>query len=184
MSIIHLFKKMKHWNPDIIGYWVIGAGCEIEKDLELSPRPPNCSKNSFKLLFLFISINWPSLVTLWVVVQEIYSKIHPILSTNTHHDVTDLANFGMLKSRKTWISWEWNINFIRNKKFLNLCIIWHIFRSYRFVAELTLNNIRREKLFYSIQHKNDCLANSDIFYMFTQSFKVYTFHFWKKWFIK
>ena len=21
------FQKMKHWNPDIIGYWVIGASC-------------------------------------------------------------------------------------------------------------------------------------------------------------
>ena len=27
ISLIHLFKKMKHWNLDISGYWVIGAGC-------------------------------------------------------------------------------------------------------------------------------------------------------------
>ena len=46
MSLIDLFKKMKHWNLDIIGYWEIGAGCLTEKDLELSPSPPNCSKDS------------------------------------------------------------------------------------------------------------------------------------------
>ena len=28
---------MKHWNLDISGYWVIGTGFCIEKDLELSP---------------------------------------------------------------------------------------------------------------------------------------------------
>ena len=27
LSLIHLFKKMKHWNLDIIGYCVIGASC-------------------------------------------------------------------------------------------------------------------------------------------------------------
>ena len=26
-SIIHPFKKLKHWKLDIIGYWVFGAGC-------------------------------------------------------------------------------------------------------------------------------------------------------------
>ena len=25
---------MKHWDLDIFGYWVIGAGCQIKKDLE------------------------------------------------------------------------------------------------------------------------------------------------------
>ena len=27
MSLIYHFKKTKHWNLDIIVYWVIGAGC-------------------------------------------------------------------------------------------------------------------------------------------------------------
>ena len=36
MSLTLLFKKMKHWNRDIIGYRVIRAGCYIEKVLELS----------------------------------------------------------------------------------------------------------------------------------------------------
>ena len=38
---------------------------------------------------------------------------------------------------KTWISWELNIVFLRNKKILNLCFRWQILRSYRFVAEVT-----------------------------------------------
>ena len=45
MSLILLFKKMKQWNRDMIGYTVIRAGCYIEKDLELSPSLTNCSKD-------------------------------------------------------------------------------------------------------------------------------------------
>ena len=103
---IHLFKWMKHWNIDIIGYWVNGAGCSIEKDLEHNPSPPNCSKDSWKL---FITTNWLSLMTQWVVV-------HPVSCTNTHHDVTDLVNHGMVKNTKTWLFWERNKTFPRNKK--------------------------------------------------------------------
>ena len=134
---IHLFKKMKYWNLEILGYWVIGADCWIKKDLESSRSPPNCSKDYRKLLPLLISINWPSLVTSWVVVQKIYSKMHLVSCTNTHHDVTDLVNHGMVKNTKTWISWERNIIFLRNKKILNLWFRRHILRSYRFVAEVT-----------------------------------------------
>ena len=128
---------MKHWNLDIIGYWVTGAGCSIEKDLRLSPSPPNCSNDSWKLLPLFISIDWPSLVTLWLVVQKIYSKMQPVSCTDTHHEVTDLVNHRIVENTKTWISWEWNITFLQNKKILNLCLKWHILRDYHFVAEVT-----------------------------------------------
>ena len=27
LSVIHSFKNIKHWKLDIIGYWVIRAGC-------------------------------------------------------------------------------------------------------------------------------------------------------------
>ena len=74
MCFIHLFKKRKHWNLNIYDYWVIGAGCYIKKDLESSPSPPNCSKYYWKLLHFLTSINWPSLVTSWVVVQKIIQK--------------------------------------------------------------------------------------------------------------
>ena len=128
---------MKHWNLDIIGYWVNGAGCSIEKDLRLSPSPPNCSNDSWKLLPLFISINWPRLVTLWLVVQKMYSKMQPVSCTDTHHEVTDLVNHRIVENTKTWISWEWNITFLQNKKILNLCLKWHILRDYHFAAEVT-----------------------------------------------
>ena len=47
---------MKYWCSDIIGYWVIEVGCYIEKELEISPSPPNFSEDFSKLLPFFISI--------------------------------------------------------------------------------------------------------------------------------
>ena len=52
------------------------------------------------------------------MVQKIYLKVHPVSCTNAHDDVTDLVNHGMVKNTITWISWEQNITFQRNKKFL------------------------------------------------------------------
>ena len=89
-------------------------------------RPQSHYEEAVYLLPLFISINWPR-----------YSKTQPVSCTNTHHDVTDLINHGIVKNTKTWISWERNITFLRNKKILNLCFRWQILRSYRFVAEVT-----------------------------------------------
>ena len=66
--------------------------------------------------------------------------------TNTHRDVTDLVNHGMVKNTKTWISWERNIIFLRNKKILNLCLRWHILRSYHFIAEVSFNCLRQCKI--------------------------------------
>ena len=63
--------------------------------------------------------------------------MHLVSCTNTHHDVTDLVNHGMVKNTKTWISWERNIIFLWSKKILNLGFRWHILRSYRFLAEVT-----------------------------------------------
>ena len=90
--------------------------------MESSPSPPNCSRDFMKILPLLISINWPSLVC-----------------TNTHHDVTDLINHGMVKNNKTWISQEQNITFLWNKKIRNLCLRRRILRSYHFVAEVIFN---------------------------------------------
>ena len=42
--------------------------------------------------------------------------MHPVSCTNTHHDVTDLVKHPMVKNTKTWISREWNITFLSNKK--------------------------------------------------------------------
>ena len=48
----------------------------------------------------------------------IYQICDVTMSANTHHDVTDLVNHGMVKNTQTWISWEQNIIFVWNKKFL------------------------------------------------------------------
>ena len=69
--------------------------------------------------------------------QKIYSNMHPVSCTNTHHDVTDLLYHSMAKDTKTWISRKWNITFVENKKILNLCLRLHILQSYCFVAEKT-----------------------------------------------
>ena len=50
---------------------------------------------------------------------------------------SSLVNHGMVKNTKAWISWERKITFLRNKKNLNLCLRWHILRSYHFVVEVT-----------------------------------------------
>ena len=129
----------------------------MKKNLEPSPSPPNCSKVSWKLLHLPISINWPSLVTLWVVVQKIYSKMHVVLCTNTHRDVTDLVNHGIVKNAKTWICWERNITFLRNKKILNLCFRWHILRSCRFVAEVTFKRAIKKSVLVNYNTIDDTI---------------------------
>ena len=56
---------------------------------------------------------------------KIYSKMHPVSCTYTDHDVIDLENPGIVKNAKTWISWEPNKTFLRNKKTLYLCLNWH-----------------------------------------------------------
>ena len=63
-------------------------------------------------------------------------KMHRLSCTNADHDVTDLVNHEIVKNTKTWISWERYITFLPNKKIPNLCLWWHIFRSYHFVAEV------------------------------------------------
>ena len=90
------------------------------------------------------------------MVQNIYSKIHLVLYTNIHHDVTDLLNHGIVKNTKTWISWKQNIIFLQNKKILNLCFRWYILRIYHFLAEVTFKvaifNVL--KLILKIEDKN------------------------------
>ena len=72
--------------------------------------------------------------------------MHPVLCTNTHHDIIDLENHGKVRYTKTWISWKRNIIFLRNKKFFNLCLRWHILRSYRFLVEVTFELFKKYDL--------------------------------------
>ena len=59
--------------------------------------------------------------------------------THAHHGITDLVNQEIVGNTKTWISREWRITFLWNKKILNLHLRWHILRSYCFVVEVTFN---------------------------------------------
>ena len=123
---IHTFKKNKHWKLDIIGYWV--SRLLNWKGPRSQPQSSKLFKRFLKIITLCLSINWPCLVTLWVVIQKICSKMHPVSCTNTHHDVTDLVNHEIVKNTKTWISWEWNITFLQNEKIPNLCLRRHILK--------------------------------------------------------
>ena len=93
------FQKNESLESWIIVYWVIGAGCQIEKDLKLSHNPPNSSKipENYCLAYIYQLVKFADL---WVVVQKIFSKTHPFSYTNTHHDVINLVNHGMIKIQK------------------------------------------------------------------------------------
>ena len=48
--------------------------------------------------------------------------MHPISCTNnTHCDITDLVNHGMVKNTKIYISSEQNVTFLWNKKKFKAC---------------------------------------------------------------
>ena len=79
--------------------------------------------------------------------------MHLVSCTNTNRDVTDLVNHGMVKNTKTWICWERNIIFLRNKKILDLCFRCHILRSYRFVAEVTFKDLDTFSLCHTITYR-------------------------------
>ena len=81
----------------------------MEKDLELSPNLPDCSKDSRKVFALVYIYNWSSLVfSLW------------------HYRY---KNLNILRTVH---------NFSTKKKIFNLYLRWHILKNYRFVAEVTL----------------------------------------------
>ena len=108
------------------------------------------------------------LYELWLKIYN--SEKNPVSCSNTHHDVTDWTNHGMAKNTKTWISLEWNITFLRNKKILNLHLKLRILWSYRFVAEVTfkhytwplslthLKNFFKRKIWLSL-HQTDRNTN-------------------------
>ena len=131
-----LLTFLKKWTLESLDNWLLSNWISFLywKGQGTTPSPSNCSNDSGKLLPLFISISWPSLVTWWVLVQKIYLKMHPVSCSDTHHDVTDLVNHGMVKNRKTWISWEQNITFLRNKKKIHLPLQMTHFEKFPFCS--------------------------------------------------
>ena len=87
---------------------------------------------------------------LWVVVQKVYSKMHPISCANTCY-ITDLVNHAMVKNTKTWISWERSITFPQNKKIL---------RSNCFVVEVTFKKSVSVVLDYFHTRLHECRTRS------------------------
>ena len=60
--------------------------------------------------------------------------MHLVSCTNTHHDVTDFVDLGMVKNTKTWISWKQKITFPQNKKVLTCAsndTFWEVIVLYR-----------------------------------------------------
>ena len=92
--------------------------------------------------------------------------MHLLPCTNAHLDITDFVDLGMVKNANIWISWEWNITFLRIKK-MNLCLRWHIFRSYCSVEEVTFNNNK----------KNDKLSNNRNYSLFSLM-AIFLKHLW------
>ena len=71
------------------------------------------------------------------MVQKIYSKMLLVSCNNTHHDITFFVNHEIVKYKKIWISWEWNITVLWNRKIINLCLTRHIWRNYCNYYEVT-----------------------------------------------
>ena len=135
MYFIHLFKIMKHWNLRILGYWALGQVTKLKRTWNLaivSQTVQTITENYCPCLYLSTGQVW-WLHDLWF--KRYIQKCTLSHLLNTHRGVTDLVNQGMVKNTKTWISWERNITFLQNKKFL--CIRWHILRSYHSVTEVT-----------------------------------------------
>ena len=77
-----------------------------------------------------------------------HGRTHLVSHTNTHQ-----VNHGMVKLHKLEYL-EQNITFLQNEKILNLCLRWHILRSYCFVVELTFNIWDSSYDFFCPQERN------------------------------
>ena len=67
--------------------------------------------------------------------------MYPVSRNNTHHDVTDFVNHGMVKNAKLEYLENGTQPFHEIKN-LNLCFRCNVLSSYRFVAELILIFVR------------------------------------------
>ena len=76
-----------------------------------------------------------------------------IMGERTSHTNTCQVNHGMVKLHKLEYL-EQNITFLQNEKILNLCLRWHVLRSYCFVAELTFNIWDSSYDFFCPQERN------------------------------
>lgn len=81
----HLQKNKRH-KLIIIGFWLIAVDWYINVGLDLGPSPPNHhAKYLLRILPMTIPFLWPSFVTKWFIIRNIYLKC--ILSANIHYCV-------------------------------------------------------------------------------------------------
>ena len=136
MCLIHLFKKngtLESWRNWLLSNW----------SRLLNWKGPRTLLQFSKLFKRFLKII--ALVYFYHVwwLNELWFKRY-IQKCNLSHVLIPIMasqiwyHHGMIKNTKTWISWEQNIIFLRNKKKFNLCLQWHILWSYRFAVEVSL----------------------------------------------
>ena len=86
------------------------------------------------MLPMTISISLPSLMTKWLSIQKIYSKLpFALILQWRHHN-------GIVRNIKKWISQERNMTFLWNKK-NELCFKYKI-SSYLFLEEVAFKKMR------------------------------------------
>ena len=63
--------------------------------------------------------------------------MQPASYTNTYHDIKNLVNHGIVIKLKNLNILRTEHKFAMKQKKFNLCLRWHILRSYHSVAEVT-----------------------------------------------
>ena len=133
----------KKWNTGILAYLVIeelGQVAKLKRTCKLAP----VSKIVQKITENFCICLYLSTGQVWWLHDLWFKRC--------------LVNHGMVKNKKTWISWERNIIILQNKKIPNLCFRWYILRSYRFIAEVTFKWLVNFRWMISYFQMNESLA--------------------------
>ena len=105
------------------------------KDLEHSSSSPSYSKISENYCpCLYLSIGQ----VCWLYKLWFKRYIHKCIQSHLLIFIMMSQIWQIVWSfkRQVWISWEQDINFQGNKKIVNMCLRWHILRSYCFVVEV------------------------------------------------
>ena len=104
----------------------------------------NHTKHFLTVLYMAITVRWPSFMTIWYLIQKIYSKMLSTSCVNSHHDVRALEVNGIDQNIKNQISHEQIMTLPWNKK-LDLCLTDHIFGSYHFFVEVISNKFKNAR---------------------------------------
>ena len=154
MSLIRIYKKMKHWNLEIIGYWEIRAGCYLERTCNLTPvlqivqkTTENCS------LWLYISTD-----EIWWL-NELWFKRY--IQKCTLSRVLILV----ITSQIWWIMGCLKIKYNFSTKWTNFYHIrWHISEKILFISEgnLSFQNLGRHNLVNKNYNTHTCPITHEV----------------------